>query len=102
LAFATSLFHSFLFPITSFQFFTLSTCISLRMRLKLLHYITSKFLFQIHGTFGRYTEYSTVRIIPDFLICDVFGRLLHCHGIQLTFNIFNDFSIYIHKPDIKQ
>jgi hypothetical protein len=31
LVFSTSLFHSFLFPINSFQFFTFSTCISLRI-----------------------------------------------------------------------
>jgi hypothetical protein len=31
LAFSKRLFHSFLFPINSFQFFTLSTCKSLRI-----------------------------------------------------------------------
>ena len=48
LAFSTSLFHSFLFLVNSFQFFTLSTCISLRIPSIHLFLGLSAGLFRLH------------------------------------------------------
>jgi hypothetical protein len=51
-------------------------------------------LFQIHGTFGKHNESSTVRNIPHFLICDVFGCFLHYHGTSSTYTVLQEVSIY--------
>jgi hypothetical protein len=49
---------------------------------------------QIHGSVGRYNDVSIVWIIPDFLMCNVFGRSLHYHGKYLTYYFFKGFAMH--------